>query len=153
MALSTTPKARPARTTKASTAAKAPFKAVVKARAKAPVKAAARPPIPTPPAAPVVSASPATPPPKPPASVKPGKPDKDDKAKKPKMVRDSFTIPKAEYVALEALKQRAATAGTGVKKSELLRAGIKSLVAMDDKQFTAAIAGVPAIKTGRPARD
>ncbi|MES2482212.1 MAG: hypothetical protein V4609_09470 [Pseudomonadota bacterium] len=160
MALSPAPKARPARTTKASNAAKAPAKAAVKARARAPVKppvkAAAKPPVRTPPAAPIVSASPAALPPRPPAFAKPGKPDKsdkDEKAKKPKMVRDSFTIPKAEYVALEALKQRAATAGTGVKKSELLRAGIKALVAMDDKQFAAAIAAVPAIKTGRPAKD
>ena len=164
MALSTAAKARPARTTKASTAVKAPAKAAVRARAKAPVKAAvkatpravAKPHTPTPPVAPIVSVPPAAPPPKPLAALKPGKPDKserDEKAKKPKLVRDSFTIPKAEYTALEALKQRAAIAGTGVKKSELLRAGIKSLVAMDDKQFAAAIAAVPAIKTGRPAKD
>jgi hypothetical protein len=73
------------------------------------------------------------------------------KLKKPKLVRDSFTIPKVEYVVLEALKQRAAKHIRAVKKSELLRAGIKALAAMPDAAFLAALASVPAIKTGRPA--
>ena len=72
-------------------------------------------------------------------------------AKKPKLVRDSFTIPKAEYVVLEELKQRAAKLSQPVKKSELLRAGIKALAAMSDTALRAALQGVPAIKTGRPA--
>jgi hypothetical protein len=80
------------------------------------------------------------------------KADKADKARKPKLVRDSFTIPKAEYTVLETLKQRAAKAGTPVKKSELLRAGIKALSAMDDKLLLAALGAVPALKTGRPAK-
>lgn len=72
------------------------------------------------------------------------------KPKKPKLVRDSFTIPKAEYVVLEALKQRAAKHTRAVKKSELLRAGIKALAAMPDAAFLTALANVPTIKTGRP---
>lgn len=79
-------------------------------------------------------------------------PAKDTKPKKPKLVRDSFTIPKAEYTVLEALKARAATAGSPAKKSELLRAGIKALAAMQDAAFLAALGAVPAIKTGRPAK-
>ncbi|MBC7604686.1 MAG: hypothetical protein H7255_18780 [Ramlibacter sp.] len=75
-----------------------------------------------------------------------------EKARKPKLVRDSFTIPKAEYVVIEALKQRAAKAGSPVKKSELLRAGLKALAAMGDQAFATALAAVPAIKTGRPAK-
>ena len=77
---------------------------------------------------------------------------KADKPKKPKLVRDSFTIPKAEYTVLEQLKQRAALAGTPAKKSELLRAGIKALAAMSDAAFGAALGAVPAVKTGRPAK-
>lgn len=73
------------------------------------------------------------------------------KAKKPKLVRDSFTIPKAEYVVLDELKQRAAKLTRPVKKSELLRAGIKALAAMPDAAFLEALENVPAIKTGRPA--
>ena len=71
--------------------------------------------------------------------------------KKPKLVRDSFTIPKAEYTVLDDLKQRAATLAQSVKKSELLRAGIKALAAMSDAAFLNALGQVPAIKTGRPA--
>ena len=74
------------------------------------------------------------------------------KAKKPKLVRDSFTIPKAEYTVLDDLKQRAARLASPAKKSELLRAGIKALAAMPDAAFTAALGAVPAIKTGRPSK-
>lgn len=74
------------------------------------------------------------------------------KAKKPKLVRDGFTIPKAEYVVLEALKLRASELKRPTKKSELLRAGIKALAAMDGAAFLAALEAVPAIKTGRPSK-
>jgi hypothetical protein len=75
-----------------------------------------------------------------------------DKTRKPKLVRDSFTIPKAEYSVLEELKQRAAKLGRPTKKSEVLRAGIKALAAMSDAAFLAGVAAVPAVKTGRPAK-
>ena len=71
--------------------------------------------------------------------------------KKHKLVRDSFTIPKAEYTVLDDLKQRAAQLMHGTKKSELLRAGVKALAAMSDTEFLNALKQVPAIKTGRPA--
>ena len=73
-----------------------------------------------------------------------------EKVKKPKLVRDSFTIPKSEYSVLEVLKLRSQKLARPAKKSELLRAGIKALAAMTDIQFKAALAEVPAIKTGRP---
>ena len=72
--------------------------------------------------------------------------------KKAKLVRDSFTIPKDEYVVIDSLKKRAIAAGQAVKKSELLRAGIKALAAMSDGQFKAALSHVPPIKTGRPKK-
>jgi hypothetical protein len=74
-----------------------------------------------------------------------------DKVKKPKLVRDSFTIPKAEYVVIEALKERAGKLSRAAKKSELMRAGIKALAAMSDAAFLNALAAVPTIKTGRPS--
>jgi len=76
---------------------------------------------------------------------------KAEKPKKPKLVRDSFTIPKVEYVVLEALKQRATRLTRSIKKSELLRAGIKALESLPDGAFLSALEKVPAIKTGRPA--
>ena len=69
---------------------------------------------------------------------------------KPKLVRDSFTIPKSEYAVLEGLKTRAANLTRPAKKSELLRAGVAVLNAMTDKAFLAALNGVPSLKTGRP---
>jgi hypothetical protein len=71
--------------------------------------------------------------------------------KKPKLVRDSFTMPKQEYAAIETLKARALAAGVAVKKSELLRAGLMALTALNDAGFKQALAAVPALKTGRPA--
>lgn len=87
-----------------------------------------------------------------PAAAKP-KADKADKAKKPKLVRDSFTIPKVEYAVLDELKQRAAKLGRPMKKSEVLRAGIKALAGMTDASLLATLSAVPAVKTGRPAKD
>lgn len=84
------------------------------------------------------------------AAVKP-KQDKPAKSKKPKLVRDSFTIPKAEYLVLDELKLRAAKLASPVKKTELIRAGIKALAGMSDTSFLAAVKAVPVIKTGRPA--
>ena len=86
-------------------------------------------------------------------AAEPAKAVKPEKARKPKLVRDSFTIPKAEYVVLEALKERATKLKTSVKKSELLRAGIKALAALADAAFLTALKQVPAIKTGRPAAE
>ena len=71
--------------------------------------------------------------------------------KREKMIRDSFTIPKTEFGALTQVKQRAAELGHPVKKSEVLRAGIKALVAMANAPLLAALRAVPSIKTGRPA--
>ena len=90
----------------------------------------------------------------PPIVPRPAKPvaDKPAKAKKPKLVRDSFTIPKAEYLVLDELKQRAGKMSSPAKKSELLRAGIKALAAMPDAALQAALQAVPAIKTGRPSK-
>ena len=85
----------------------------------------------------------------PPAPV--AKPVKPPKLRKPKPVRDSFTMPRAEYELIDLLKRRAQGRGHKVKKSELLRAGILALADMADAQLFAAIAAVPVIKTGRPA--
>ena len=86
------------------------------------------------------------------AAAKAAAPEKIKPAKKPKLVRDSFTMPKDEYQAIETLKQRANGLQRTAKKSELLRAGIMALSAMDDKNLVAILAKVPALKTGRPMK-
>ena len=73
--------------------------------------------------------------------------------KKPKLVRDSFTIPKTEFAAIETLKTRAIGLGTSVKKSELIRAGLMALQTLSDAAYKAALAAVPTLKTGRPVSD
>lgn len=82
-------------------------------------------------------------------SAAPGKPAKD---KKVKVVRDSFTLPKSELVQIDTMKKRAMTLGVEVKKSELIRAGLQALSGMADTAFKKAMASVPTIKTGRPAK-
>ncbi|MCW2311073.1 hypothetical protein [Rhodoferax antarcticus] len=84
-------------------------------------------------------------------AVKP-QPEKPVKVKKAKLVRDSFTIPKPEYLVLDELKLRAVKLSSPAKKTELIRAGIKALAAMSDASLLAALKAVPAIKTGRPAK-
>lgn len=83
--------------------------------------------------------------------VKDAKPAK-EKTPKLKMERDSFTMPKAEYAQFHVLKERLNKLGQPAKKSELLRAGIMQLSAMTDAALKAALAKVPAIKTGRPKK-
>ena len=93
--------------------------------------------------------------PKVPAKAKPAlpaKPAEAPKIKKPKLVRDSFTFPKDEYLAIAGLKQKALNLKHSAKKSEILRAGLKLLNGLNDKAFLAALSKVPALKTGRPAK-
>lgn len=76
-----------------------------------------------------------------------------EKLKKSKRVRDSFSMPKAEYAVLDGLKQRAALLECPAKRSELVRAGIGLLAAMSDTQFLAALAQVPDLRPGRKVAD
>jgi hypothetical protein len=94
--------------------------------------------------------------PKVPAKTKPAlpaKPVEAQKIKKPKLVRDSFTFPKDEYLAIAELKQKALNLKHSAKKSEILRAGLKLLNGLSDKAFLTALSKVPALKTGRPAKE
>ena len=91
-----------------------------------------------------------------PAAAKPvaSKPTKvEAKSKKPKLVRDSFTIPKDEYAGIDTLKERSVALGRPAKKSELLRAGLMALLALSPNALHAALEAVPTIKTGRPKSD
>lgn len=81
------------------------------------------------------------------------KPAKEEKPKKQKMVRDSFTMPQDDYAHIAALKERCLKAGVSAKKSEVLRAALSCLAGLTDKKLLDAIAGLKAIKTGRPAKE
>jgi hypothetical protein len=69
---------------------------------------------------------------------------------KVKLVRDSFAMPKNEYLTLSDLKLRSARLGLPAKKSEILRAGVAVLSKMSDTGFAAALDMIPSLKTGRP---
>lgn len=109
----------------------------------------------TPPKAPPAPIAKSLPPQAKPLSEAFAKPktEKTDKVKKTKLVRDSFTFPKAEYVVLDELKLRAVKLAHPIKKGELLRAGIKALAGLSDKAYLDALKAVPTIKTGRPKKD
>jgi hypothetical protein len=76
-----------------------------------------------------------------------------EKPKKTKVVRDSFTMPEADYRLLAEIKERCLAGGKKVKKSELLRAGVNLLAAMPANRLLAVVAKLDAVKTGRPAKD
>ncbi|WP_321812835.1 MULTISPECIES: hypothetical protein [unclassified Burkholderia] len=86
------------------------------------------------------------------APVAPSADTKEKRAKKPKVVRDSFTMPKQDYDKIQALKQKCLEAGVAVKKSELLRAGLIMLEAAATTRLLAAVKAVETVKTGRPAK-
>ena len=86
-------------------------------------------------------------------AVKPAKEPKEPKVVKKtklKVVRDSFTMPQSEYQKIAQIKEIGLKAGLQVKKSEVLRAGVIALCAMDEEQLKLALSGLDKIKTGRP---
>ena len=71
---------------------------------------------------------------------------------KQKVVRDSFTMPENEYIVLAALKKKSLAAGVAVKKSELLRAGLKVLSEMSQVNLNKQLSKLDEIKIGRPSK-
>lgn len=88
------------------------------------------------------------------AVAKPEKKHKKEKKSesKVKVVRDSFTMPQADYNLIAALKQKALQSGLHVKKSELLRASLQALSKLTVPQLKRALSGLEKIKTGRPKK-
>jgi hypothetical protein len=76
-----------------------------------------------------------------------------EKFKKPKLVRDSFTMPELEYAVLGAVKKVCLGAGIEVKKSQLLRIGLLLLSQTDLPKLKTLIAGLAPLKAGRPKKD
>ncbi|MES2718731.1 MAG: hypothetical protein V4795_23435 [Pseudomonadota bacterium] len=71
---------------------------------------------------------------------------------KEKLVRDSFTMPQADFALIQALKDRAMGFRHAAKKSELLRAGLHALAALPLPALQQLLAGLPALKSGRPRK-
>lgn len=115
--------------------AKAPAKKVPLKSARAPARKTTRP-----------AARPSVKP-VPQAAVK--KPKKEHKMK---VVRDSFTMPQSEYQKIAEIKATCLKAKMHVKKSEVLRAGLKALAGLNTTQLKRALGELEKIKTGRPKK-
>jgi len=71
---------------------------------------------------------------------------------KEKLVRDSFTMPQEDFALIAGLKARALAFQRPTKKSELLRAGLQALQALDDGALAGLLSRLAPIKTGRPKK-
>ncbi len=77
---------------------------------------------------------------------------KPKKEHKMKVVRDSFTMPQSEYQKIAEIKSICLKAKMHVKKSEVLRAGLKVLAELNATQLKRALSELEKIKTGRPKK-
>lgn len=82
---------------------------------------------------------------------KPAKMEKPAKVRR-KPVRDSFTMPEADFGLIATLKARALAAQRETKKSELLRAGLHALAALPTPALVAALEQLDPVKIGRPSK-
>jgi hypothetical protein len=73
-----------------------------------------------------------------------------EKLGKPKLVRDSFTMPEQEYAVLAQVKKACLKAGFEIKKSELLRIGVALISKIGTPELKRILADLPQLKTGRP---
>ncbi len=129
---------------KSRTAAKPSIKPAPKAAAKPIAKKPA--PAPAVPVAVKTAAAPA--PATKPKAAAPAKPPK----LKAKLVRDSFTMPQADFALITALKERALGFDRPTKKSELLRAGLQALAGLNSVSLQAALNALAPLKPGRPKK-
>ena len=143
------PKAAPRKAARKATSAPAPVSAeqAVKPAAAVPKKAAVKAALPR---APKARKAPALAAPTAPAKteVVAAKPHK----LKARLVRDSFTMPQADFDLIGQLKSRALVFQRPAKKSELLRAGLQALLALDDAALRTALDALVPLKAGRPKK-
>lgn len=78
--------------------------------------------------------------------------DKKPPKQRVRLVRDSFTMPEPDFALIAALKARAMDAKREAKKSELLRAGLHALMALDGAALVGALGRLQPLKLGRPKK-
>jgi hypothetical protein len=61
------------------------------------------------------------------------------------LVREKFSMPEGEFAKLLDLKQRLAEQGVVVKKSDLVRAGLMLLAALEDDDLKGVVETVPSV--------
>jgi hypothetical protein len=67
-----------------------------------------------------------------------------------KLIRDSFTIPEDEYVLLAETKKTCLNSGLEIKKSQLIRIGIRLVHELSPSRLKKAQKALQPVKTGRP---
>jgi hypothetical protein len=58
------------------------------------------------------------------------------------LIEGRFRMPAADYRLIGEMKRRARAGGLAVKKSQLLRAGLRALLSLDDEAFRKALASL-----------
>lgn len=65
------------------------------------------------------------------------------------VIRDTFSMPPIDHELIEMLRTRAAREGRNTTKSEIVRAGLNSLAALEAWQLVKLLDGLERIKPGR----
>lgn len=65
------------------------------------------------------------------------------------VVRDTFSMPPDDYALIAELRTRAARAGHIATKSDMVRAGLHALTALDEQQLVKAISALVRVLPGR----
>lgn len=69
--------------------------------------------------------------------------------KKASVIRDTFSFPDFDHVLLSELQKRCLQVGHYVSKSELVRAGLKTMARMDPDDLLRTVQAVEKLKPGR----
>jgi len=75
-----------------------------------------------------------------------------EKDKKPKLIRDSFTIPEDEYQVLVAAKKRIVKSGLEVRKTEIVRIGLALVGKASLAELKKHLGALKKLQSGRPKR-
>ncbi len=67
-----------------------------------------------------------------------------------RVIRDSFTLPSADYKLIGELRARCLRSATNATKSQIIRAGLHALEQMPTDELLKLISSLPKVKTGRP---
>jgi hypothetical protein len=66
------------------------------------------------------------------------------------VIRETYSLPPADSILIDQLRQRTAAQGIMLNRSEILRAGLAALNSLDDAALARTGAAVPKMKAGRP---
>ncbi len=75
-----------------------------------------------------------------------------ERDKKPRLIRDSFTIPADEYQILIDAKKRLVRSGLEVRKTEIVRAGLAWVGQASLTELKKGLNALRKLKSGRPKR-